>query len=238
MAQNHQVEQGECISSIAEQYGFFPDSIWNDPANAELKRERNSPDILLPGDVVVIPDLSEHQESAATEKKHRFRRKGVPALLKLQILREVEEEAPPAPEGKSQDESEYEAPDFEPLERKDEPVADAEFFLDVDGVEQKGKTDGEGRLEVPIPPGATTGRLRIVPESGEEMILEINLGNMDPIDTNSGIQSRLCNLGFTCEQSGETRASALRMFQEKYELPITGEADDDTLAKLEEIHGS
>jgi hypothetical protein len=234
----HKVVQGDCISSIAEAQGFFPDTIWNDPGNSDLKQQRKSPDILCPDDIVVVPDLEERNESAGTETRHRFRRKGVPAILKLQVLREAEQEPVAMGTGSSRDESEYEAPDYEPFKREDEPVRDAEYFFTAEDVEQKGCTDGEGKLEVTIPPGAQTGRLRVVPESGDEIVLELQLGSMDPIDTETGIQSRLCNLGFACELGGDTRASALRLFQEKYGLSVTGEPDDDSLNKLEEIHGS
>jgi hypothetical protein len=237
MSISHRVVQGDCISSIAEKYGFFPDQIWNHPENSSLKQKRKSPDILYPGDIVKIPDLTEHQEPAATDTKHRFRRKGVPAILRLQILKEAEQDPQAAAGGKSTDESEYEAPDYEPFEREDEPVANAEYTFDAGGVKQEGTTDGEGRIEVKIPPGAETGWLHVIPESGDEMMLEVNLGAMDPIDTDSGLQLRLCNLGFSCEKEGETREAALRLFQEKYGLSVTGEPDQDTLDKLEEIHG-
>ena len=52
----HQVEQGECLSSIAYECGFFPDTIWNHPQNAELKRKRNNPNALMLGDIISVPD--------------------------------------------------------------------------------------------------------------------------------------------------------------------------------------
>ena len=40
MPKQHKVKQGECLSSIAERYGLFPETIANDSDNSELKNER------------------------------------------------------------------------------------------------------------------------------------------------------------------------------------------------------
>jgi hypothetical protein len=56
MSTEHKVKQSECIYSISDGYGFFPNTVWNDPSNAELKERRQVPGILFPGDIVVVPD--------------------------------------------------------------------------------------------------------------------------------------------------------------------------------------
>jgi hypothetical protein len=76
MATEYKVKQGDCISSIAAKYGHVPDAIWNDPANRQLKEEREDPNVLKPGDVVVIPDKRVKEESGGTEQRHKFRKKG------------------------------------------------------------------------------------------------------------------------------------------------------------------
>ena len=58
----HKVKQGECISSIAEDYGFSWERIWNDLNNEELKQKRKDPNILYPGDEVVIADKEVREE--------------------------------------------------------------------------------------------------------------------------------------------------------------------------------
>src|SRR5438045_657493 len=86
----HEVSQGECMSSIAAQYGFLWKTIWNDGENAELRGERPNPNLLYPGDVVFIPEKKIKEESCATETLHKFKRKGVPAKLKIRLMQNGE----------------------------------------------------------------------------------------------------------------------------------------------------
>src|SRR6185436_7645457 len=121
MPTEHEIQQGETIASIALRYGFFPDTIWNDGANAELKRKRQDPHVLLPGDVVSVPDLRLKEVSRADKARHRFRRKGVPKELRIQLANEHG------------------------------PIANMGYQLDIEGKLVKGKTDGDGVLKQPIP---------------------------------------------------------------------------------------
>src|SRR5947209_1300822 len=83
---NHKIEEGESVISLSEEYGFFANTIWNDPDNAELKKSRRHMNILMPGDVVVIRDLRLKQVDKPTAQQHVFRRKGVPAVYRLQLF--------------------------------------------------------------------------------------------------------------------------------------------------------
>ena len=127
----HTVRQGDCISSIADKYGFFPDTLWNHAENAQIKQKRKDPNVLLAGDEVFIPDKQEKTESCATEQRHRFRKKGVPAKFVLQLLDD------------------------------DQPRAGVDYTLEIDGQVFSGKTDSEGKLEHSIPPDAKKGKLVI-----------------------------------------------------------------------------
>jgi N-acetylmuramoyl-L-alanine amidase len=50
------VKQGEHLSRLAKQFGFSDYStIWDHPENAELKRKRNNPNVLYPGDTCSFP---------------------------------------------------------------------------------------------------------------------------------------------------------------------------------------
>lgn len=48
------VKQGDYLAKIAHAHGFDPDTVWNDPKNAELKETR-APNLLHPGDILYVP---------------------------------------------------------------------------------------------------------------------------------------------------------------------------------------
>ena len=49
------VKQGDYLEKIAHALGFDADEVWNDPKNAELKKQR-APNLLHPGDVLYVPN--------------------------------------------------------------------------------------------------------------------------------------------------------------------------------------
>jgi hypothetical protein len=209
------VRQGDCMTSIAETNGHFWETIWNDPANADLKRTRQNPNILLPGDRVTISPLRPKLETGETETRHRFRRRGVPAKLRLVIKYD------------------------------EQSIAHASYRLDVDGNLRSGTTDSNGKLEEPIPGQAKRAKLAVQLDTEQglkELYWNIDLGSVDPPDTVGGVQQRLRNLGFDCGPIdgilGKKTVAALRHFQEAHHLPVTGEADAETRSKLYEVHQS
>lgn len=198
---DYTVKQGDCISSIATRHGLFWEKVWNHPNNTKLKEKRKNPNVLLPGDVIFIPDKEEKEESGTTEQKHSFRRKGVPAKLRLIV------------------------------EHDDIPISDTPFVLEVDGKLYQGKTDMKGFLEVSIDPAAKRGRLKV-----GDLEMELQLGAMDPLDENIGVQERLQNLGFYEGELdgviGSETKEAIALFQRAVGLEETGELDEATRQKL------
>jgi len=205
---------GDCMASIAAAHGFFWETLWNNSDNAVLKRARKDPNVLLPRDRVTIPALRVKTEQGATEQRHRFRRKGVPEKLRITLLDE-----------------------------DGEPRANVSYILTIDGENRRGTTDGDGRLQEPIAPTARRGQLILLDEQGnptEEHPLD--LGLLDPIETVSGVQMRLSNLGFECGhpdgQMNHRTREALKSFQVKQELEATGDLNDTTRQKLHDVYGS
>jgi N-acetylmuramoyl-L-alanine amidase len=86
MPTQHTVKQGECLSSIARNYGFDDwRVIYNHPDNAQFKQEHPNPNLIYPGDKLVIPDLDEGGVAGPTETKHKFEIKLDETLLRIVV---------------------------------------------------------------------------------------------------------------------------------------------------------
>jgi hypothetical protein len=204
---SYEVKQGETISSIAFQFGFFPDSLWDLPENSALKELRGNGNILMPGDVVAIPALRTAAFEKLTAQRHRFKRLGVPARLRLQFLGHTGVQAR-------------------------QP-----YVLTIDGRRLEGMTDGEGVLEVFVPPNARSGEVQI---GGE--LYPLQLGTLDPVSELAGVKKRLNNMGFLCGDANTPPdgllETALRQFQLRMGLPETGVLDETTRRRLLLMHDS
>ncbi len=80
------VAEGDCISSLAFEHGLAVDTIWRHAENAELRRLRESPNQLVPGDRVFVPERRPKTIRCAAGQTHRFLRKDVPERLRLQLF--------------------------------------------------------------------------------------------------------------------------------------------------------
>lgn len=201
--QRHVVSQGECLNSIAADYGFHWETIWNHAANSALKQRRQDPSVLEPGDELTIPDKRERYETRSTEAKHRFRKRGTPAKVKIQV------------------------------KRNDEPRANQPYRLIVDGKPQSGTTDGQGFVEMQIPPNANRGELHVGPPEDTE-VFHFQLGTVDPIETEDGVRGRLQCLGYDPSQPLD---ELLREFQAKEQLEQTGRLDQATQDRIKQRFG-
>jgi len=242
MATDYRVQRGDCISSIAYAFNLGWEVVWNHPDNAELKEKRGDPNILKEGDVVHVPDLEQKECEVPTGALHRFKVKKMTAQLKLRIVEEPPppskpQKPPPPSSDRKNSITEDPEPDTTPL--KDKPRAGVAYTVEIDALSIQGKTDGDGMLTCEIPPNAKTGRLILEPGTPNETILPLHLGHLDPISEVSGVKQRLANLTFKCgdgdDETPELEA-ALRVFQEKHGLKVTGKIDDATRDELKKAH--
>jgi N-acetylmuramoyl-L-alanine amidase len=210
------------MSSIAYENGFFWKTLWKHPSNAALKALRKNQNVLMPGDIVHIPDLTIRQEPGATEATHKFVLNGVPEIFRMKLL-----------------------------DGNHKPRANLDYVIIIEGVSRTGKTDANGGIKESIPPNAKAGKLIVaapldknakpIPGRPKKQIFNLQLGSLNPISEVSGIKARLTNLGFyrgpIDENLDDDTKRAIRGFQRRKGLPVTGVADDATKNMLQKIHG-
>ena len=214
MPTRHRVSQGETLVSISDQYGFFVDSIWEASENAELRAKRRTRNALLPGDIVFIPDKRRAVVAAATDRRHSFKRRGIPARLRVQIR------------------------------VAGEPRANEHFRLALgsSSEEIQGTTDADGVVDVPLPTrvgrvllwlgddvhaiALDVGHMDPVEEPSGVAKRLVNLGHLTPgapvVDDGGGHSKAVVR--------------AIKRFQLAQDLEPTGELDAQTEAALIEVH--
>jgi hypothetical protein len=55
------IRQGDFLAKLAHKFGFVADTVWNDPANADLQKLRPNQNILWPTDILYIPDQGDQK---------------------------------------------------------------------------------------------------------------------------------------------------------------------------------
>jgi hypothetical protein len=205
----HIVQQGECLSRLAFEYGVPLERIWDDPLNKQkIKDVRKNPYVLMPGDEVWIPDKRVKEVSKPTGARHKFRRKGSREKLVLKFM------------------------------RGDDLRANEQCTVEIDGKQTDKTTTGGGLLELDIAPNA---KIVVVTFVKDGDVHEFELGGLDPITEDSGIQARLRNLdlyhGPVDGLQSQEYTDAIKLFQERNKQAQTGIVDDAFRNALKNAHG-
>lgn len=216
MADNYTVQQGDHLSKIAKDNGFTDYTvIWDHPNNSDLKKLRQNPNILLPGDEIFIPDMEQKQESGATDKKHTFTVDKKTLKLRL-VLEDIYEK----------------------------PIAGASCALLVGDRTFQVTTDAKGKIEQEIPADAADGVLVIQSDGTpfQNDLIPLKIGHLDPVEFLSGQQARLNNLGYFAGVVGGVDLPALQSAIEEFQcdhppLKVDGICGPKTRTKLVEVNG-
>ena len=80
------VRQGDCFNSIADETGFFWQTLWNHSKNKHLQEGGRHPNTLMPGDVVFIPEKTVKDYTRKTGARYTWKVKGIPAKLRMQLM--------------------------------------------------------------------------------------------------------------------------------------------------------
>jgi N-acetylmuramoyl-L-alanine amidase len=203
----HTVTHGDSIPSLAHDNGHFWETLWNHPDNADLKAKRKNPNILAPGDEVTIPPIRVRDFSGATDTRHSFKRRGVPAKLKMQLFLMGEP-------------------------RRNEP-----YTLILDDEMIKGTTDGDGNLEHFIKPNCKGGVLKLNGGKEEYPVRVGHLNPIDTVSgAKQRLNNLGYYCGDESDDPTQPFKEALVQFQGDHKIPQTGEYDAATQAKLESVH--
>ena len=205
------VVQGDTIIRLGEQFGLAPATIWADERNAKIRAKRKDMNELLPGDEVFIPAVRKRTEAGGTDLRHRFKRTGVPAKIRLQVL------------------------------FGGAPVADAAYTLALEDRVVTGTTGNDGIVEQSVSPLARAGLLIVPSDGERPSLhIDIRIGHLDPLNTDEGVARRLWNLGFwrTSVPIEQRLWAALEEAQDAFGLERTGAADSATLQLIEQLHDS
>jgi len=213
---NHIIEPGDWIGAVAAAHGLpHWRLIWDHPANAELRELRGSPDLLMVGDAVHVPDVG--QESGVVVRTGRRVELRLRAPDRLRIR-------------------------WGALGLFLRAFGPVPYELKVGGETFTGTLESpDDEITAPIPSDATSA---IVTLMGTETF-DLPIGGLGPVTEGKGAYARLVNLGFSerdvpphdGEQVTDPLAAALRVFQAEHDLPATGELDESTSTKLRDAYG-
>ncbi len=102
-----------------------------------------------------------------------------------------------------------------------------------------GNTDGNGKIQVKIPSNVLQAKLMVWLRDGEEKASYTTLLQLQDFDEDDGIssvQARLQNLGFYAgsinSENIKLTKEAIKNFQRKNNLPVTGEIDSELTSKI------
>jgi LysM repeat protein len=216
MATDYTVKQGDYLSKIAKEFGFSDYlTIWNHPDNSELKSKRKNPNVLYPGDKLVIPDRKLREEDRVTDRRHIFTKKETSLRLRL-VLEDMYEK----------------------------PIANAQCLLTIEGDSRRITTDGQGKIDEPLRPGTTSATL-IIQDARQTHLnfveIPIKIGHLDPIEELSGQRARLKNLGYfpgkADDRNDPAFMTAVERFQAEHRLTVDGICGPNTQGRLKDVHG-
>lgn len=213
MSIRHTVVAGETLAALAERHGFARGAdLHQHPDNAGLRERRKNPDVLAPGDEVVIPDPVAGRVEVRVGARHRFRVQRPRQSLRL---------VPQGCNGESLDGWDYVL------------IAGEERF--------EGTVDGAIVHPIPFGVEEARLELRPDDAAKTSLSWDLRVGHLDPAETVEGQQARLNNLGFSCGptdgDAGPRTQQSIRSFQAAHGLDVDGVCSAAVVDKLREVYG-
>lgn len=215
MAKTHTVKVGENAVSIAWRYGFSDYRVvWNDDANADLRKKRPDPHLLIPGDEIAVPDPTPKKLTLPTQNSYRFVVHVPKQELRLRVL-----------------------------DRDGKPLVQVAYRLAIETLAKpfEGTTDGDGKLKQIVPVDAPWATLEIDGRQFRLRLKGLAALPADEDDPTDGVSGRLDNLGYQAAAADDSGDAAPRMglavFQADGDIDVTGELDPSTRDALKKGYG-
>lgn len=208
----HLIQPGEhtaVVSTLAQFRSWR--TVWEDPANSDLRKARVNPFTLMQSDQLLAPPRKLRRFSRSADQEHSFVGTAPVLLLNLKIQ-----------------------------DADREPMADraAQLVLGtggdgavVDGVVPN-STDKDGRLSQTLSHTHRAGELTVRisdAESEVDTAFWMRIGELEPANTVRGIQMRLNNLGYFAGFAVEDEVQlrwATEEFEFDHKMKVTGKFDD------------
>lgn len=218
MPTTHTVAKGETLTRIAKQYKYSSwKKIYDHPDNGAFREKRPDPNIIYPGDEIIIPDIVPKKMSAKAGKSHTFCIKKEVEVVKIKL----------------QDGS-------------GTPLTGSRVVMDLGSAKIDQIIDETGMLEIPLVNGdESAGTLDIYTDPYSETptrSLELELAGLAPVEELAGVQARCNLLGHDCGVAdgimGSKTRAGVKSFQRAHGLDVDGVPGPKTKAKLKEVYGS
>lgn len=214
----HRIEPGDWLGAIADRYGFDHwSTLWEHPANASLRELRTSPNMVMVGDEVSIPEADERSGVEVTAGQRVTFKVHGPDMLRVRL------------------------PSLLPFIKAFGPVP-YELTLGDRTITGELTEAGEALIETPLLPTDTKATLKIM----DTEVGEYAIGGLGPVSEGKGAYARLQNLGYgnvptgggDREQAGDPLVEALLAFQRSEGRSPSGELDDATQQRLVQRYGA
>jgi len=208
------IRQGDYLAKLAQRFGFDAEVVWNDQRNSELRRQRESPDVLCPGDVLALPEGEDIVLPLAREAGNLF----VATVEEITLTLHFRVGAA--------------------------PIADEPYEVRGPGEPAKARTDGEGRLILVVPAHAEELEIYFPARHSIVPLRIGHLDPPETISGARGRLVNLGYYGYAYadehRDDPEAFERALRAFQEdhasSFELRPTGKLDGPTIKALKAVH--
>lgn len=214
MPTQYKVKPGDHLTAIADRLGLEDtETLLSQPGNSALA-DRKRPEMLDPDEILAIPDLKPMTFTLATGQRHKLTVKRPKAKLCVGMVTFV-----------------------------GQPSSASAAEVTLEGKPPETKSLDGGKLDMPIAPacGRATIKLAASDESKPDIAWNLQLGHLPRVESDDGLLARLRNMGYyrtvADELDERERRSAIEEFQHDQGLTLTGQLDDDTKAKIEEVYG-